>query len=92
MIIPLRMSTVWSSSMVSLSLHILLTKTDKKKGRDSLTDGSSPPRGGVLLYLSQVCAAPKGMVLAPFRTENGYGACTFCSGIGYGFVEGTTGL
>ena len=35
---------------------------------------SAPPPGGVLPYISHigVCSAPKGMVFAPFWSENGY--------------------
>ena len=31
------------------------------------------------------CAAPKGIVFAPFRSENGYRFFSYGSGIGYGF-------
>ena len=34
---------------------------------------------------SPVCAAPKGMVFAPFWSESGYRLCPFWSGIGCGF-------
>ena len=35
-----------------------------------------PGGGGVLPYIR---------VFAPFRSENGYTLCLFCSGIGFGF-------
>ena len=34
------------------------------------------------------CVAPKGIVFAPFRSENGYKFFSYGSGIGYGF-QGT---
>ena len=33
----------------------------------------------------QVCAAPKGMLFAPFWSINGYRLCLFWAGIGFGF-------
>lgn len=75
-----------------ISPHFIDKDWQNAEKRSRLSDRWFKPPGEVLLYISQVCAAPKGMVLAPFRSENGYGVCTFCSGIGYGFVEGTTGV
>ena len=44
----------------------------------------SPLPGGVLPWISRVCAAPKGRVFAPFLSENGRRFCPFFFGIGYG--------
>ena len=35
---------------------------------------------------------PEGYVFAPFLSENEHRLCLFWSGIGYGFLEGTTGV
>ena len=55
-----------------------------------LTAGGSLGRNGaggwgtlVPLYVSYICAAPKGMVFGPFQSEHGYRFQPFWSGIGY---------
>ena len=50
-----------------------------------------PPRGYSLIQAIGVCSTPKGMVFAPFWSENGLRLCPFWSGIGIVFKE-TTGL
>ena len=41
--------------------------------------------GGVLPYISYVCAASSGRAFAPFWSEHEYTLCLFWSRIGYGF-------
>ena len=50
-----------------------------------LLGGIQCPVGHFLTYATQVCAVPKGIVFAPFWSENGYTLCPFWPGIGYGF-------
>ena len=43
------------------------------------------PAGGILPYISHVCAAPAGRVLGLFGQKTAYRLCPFSSGMGYGF-------